>query len=149
MKITMKPMTKKRTKHHIQKRILALVLVAAIALQSLSGTGVAAEKATTKQTLQPETTKLEKYGIFASDRNLQLYCNEANLAADLYTGKDLICSGSRIHIEGEANAGGSVYPWCGQFAATAVNQGHKEESLPDIRTRIEKKPTTGKNNKTT
>ena len=127
-----------RTKHHIQRRILALVLVVAIALQSLSGTGVAAEKATTKQTLQSETTKLEKYGIFASDRNLQLYCNEANLAADLYTGKDLICSGSRIHIEGEANAGGSVYPWCGQFAATAVNQGHKEESLPDIRTRIEK-----------
>ena len=34
----MKPMTQKRTKHHIQKRILALVLVVAIALQSLSGT---------------------------------------------------------------------------------------------------------------
>ena len=57
MKITMRPTTKK-TKHHIPRRILALVLVAAIALQSLSGTGVAAEKATTKQTLQSETTKL-------------------------------------------------------------------------------------------
>lgn len=135
----MKPMTKKRTKHHTQRRILALVLVVAIALQSLSGTGVAAEKATTKQTIQSETTILGKYGIYASDRNLQLYCNEANLAADLYTGKDFICSGSRINIEGEANAGGSVYPWCGQFAVSTVNQGYKEESLPDIRTRIEKK----------
>ena len=58
----MKPATK-ITKYHIQRRILALVLVAAIALQSLSGTGVAAEKATTKQTLQPETTKLEKRNL--------------------------------------------------------------------------------------
>lgn len=127
-----------RRKEKIAARVMAILLIIAVVAQSVQGTGVvpAANAAEAEKT--EKTDVLEKYGIIATERNANLYCNRADLDTDIYAGKDFICSGTKVMVGGEVNAQGTVYPWCARFQASKINPGYEKICLPELRSRIER-----------
>ncbi|MCI9419048.1 MAG: hypothetical protein HFG32_03405 [Eubacterium sp.] len=125
-----------RGKGNYAARILALLLTIAVAVQNVSGTGLS----TTAEAAQTECEEQEdilKKRNRSRGKNVQLFCNEADLDTNIYTGNDFICSGTKVTVGGDVNARGAVYPWCGRFQASKVTPGYQKAYLPELRSRIE------------
>lgn len=131
-----------RRKEKIAARVLAILLIIAVVAQSVQGTGVVPVANAAEAEKTEKTDVLEKYGIIATSRSAQLYCSQADLRADIYAGKDFICSGTKVTVDGEVNAGGAIYPWCARFQASRTNPEYGAVSLPELRSRIEKQSDT-------
>ena len=126
-----------RGKGNYAARILALLLTIAVAVQNVSGTGLSTTAEAAQTECEEQEDILKKYGIVAEEKNVQLFCNEADLDTNIYTGNDFICSGTKVTVGGDVNARGAVYPWCGRFQASKVTPGYQKAYLPELRSRIE------------
>ena len=121
------------------RKVIALVLIMAITVQSVSQQEAAAKQKMRKTKQKTQESVLDKYGMIAMEKNIQLYCNEAELATNIYAGNDVVCTGTRVNLDGRLDLVGKFYQWCAQFQAKEVNEECQEIDLPDIRSRIEEK----------
>ena len=121
------------------RKVIALVLIMAITVQCVSQQGAAAKQKMRKTKQKTQESVLDKYGMIAMEKNIQLYCNEAELATNIYAGNDVVCTGTRVNLDGRLDLVGKFYQWCAQFQAKEVNEECQEIDLPDIRSRIEEK----------
>ncbi len=75
------------------RKVIALVLIMAITVQSVSQQEAAAKQKMRKTKQKTQESVLDKYGMIAMEKNIQLYCNEAELATNIYAGNDVVCTG--------------------------------------------------------
>ncbi|MDO5155996.1 MAG: hypothetical protein Q4D51_08520 [Eubacteriales bacterium] len=138
--------SKKKTRK-LTKQCLAVFMTMVLVLEAVL-TPVANANATTydnTEIVEPnvwqdsekmEKENLQRYGMVATERSLQLYCNQSYFDADLYSYGDITCSGTSVSVDGAMRTSGCMNQWCGTFDVTECEENVEAVTLPDLKEMI-------------